>query len=65
VSSVLNARAAGRVSVDRRGHRRDYAIREVAAAAAGPVLKRYVGVAIATATTHMLLRRRLVPDGGW
>ena len=48
VSWVLNARAAGRVSVGRRGHRRDYAIREVAAAEAGPVLKRYVGVATAT-----------------
>ena len=39
VSSVLNARAAGRVSMGRRGHRRDYAVREVAAAEAGPVLK--------------------------
>ena len=48
VSWVLNARAAGRVSVGRRGHRRDYAIREIAAAEAGPVLKRYVGVATAT-----------------
>src|SRR5918994_1207940 len=42
------ARAAGRVSVGRRGDRRDYAIREVPAAEAGPILKRYVGVATAT-----------------
>jgi deazaflavin-dependent oxidoreductase (nitroreductase family) len=48
VSGVHNARAAGRVSVGRRGDRRDYAVREVPAAAAGPVLKRYVGIATAT-----------------
>jgi deazaflavin-dependent oxidoreductase (nitroreductase family) len=38
VSWVHNARAAGRVSVGRRGDRRDYAIREVPAEEAGPVL---------------------------
>ena len=48
VSWVLNARAAGRVTLGRRGDRRDYAVREVPAGAAGPVLKRYVGVATAT-----------------
>ena len=48
VSWVYNARAAGRVSVRRRGGRRDYAVREVPAGEAGPVLKRYVGVATAT-----------------
>jgi deazaflavin-dependent oxidoreductase (nitroreductase family) len=48
VSWVRNARAAGRVRVGRRGHWRAYAIREVAAAEAGPVLKRYVGIATAT-----------------
>jgi deazaflavin-dependent oxidoreductase (nitroreductase family) len=48
VSWVHNARAAGRVNVGRRGDRRDYAIREVPAEEAGPVLKRYVGVATAT-----------------
>jgi deazaflavin-dependent oxidoreductase (nitroreductase family) len=48
VSWVHNARAAGRVSVGRRGDRRDYAIREVPAEEAGPVLKRYVGIATAT-----------------
>ena len=48
VSWVRNARAAGRVRLARRGDRRDYAIREVSAAEAGPVLKRYVAVATAT-----------------
>jgi deazaflavin-dependent oxidoreductase (nitroreductase family) len=48
VSWVHNARAAGRVTVGRRGDRRDHAIREVAAPEAGPVLKRYVGIATAT-----------------
>ena len=43
-----NARAAGRVSLARRGNRRDYAVREVSAAQAGPVLKRYVAAATAT-----------------
>jgi deazaflavin-dependent oxidoreductase (nitroreductase family) len=48
VSWVHNARAAGRVTLRRRGDRHDYAIREVSAAEAGPVLKRYVGIATAT-----------------
>jgi deazaflavin-dependent oxidoreductase (nitroreductase family) len=48
VSWVHNARAAGRVTLRRRGDRHDYAVREVPAAEAGPVLKRYVGVATAT-----------------
>jgi deazaflavin-dependent oxidoreductase (nitroreductase family) len=48
VSWVHNARAAGRVTLRRRGDRRDYAVQEVPAAEAGPVLKRYVGVATAT-----------------
>jgi deazaflavin-dependent oxidoreductase (nitroreductase family) len=48
VSWVQNARAAGRVSLARRRDRRDYAVREVSAAEAGPVLKRYVAVATAT-----------------
>ncbi|MEH0937526.1 nitroreductase family deazaflavin-dependent oxidoreductase [Micromonospora psammae] len=45
---VHNARAAGRVSLSRRRDTRDYAIREVSAAEAGPVLRRYVAVATAT-----------------
>jgi deazaflavin-dependent oxidoreductase (nitroreductase family) len=48
VSWVLNARATGRVSLARRGSRRDYAVREVPPAQAGPVLKRYVAIATAT-----------------
>jgi deazaflavin-dependent oxidoreductase (nitroreductase family) len=48
VSWVHNARAAGRVRLTRRGQRRDYTVREVPAAEAGPVLKRYVRVATAT-----------------
>jgi deazaflavin-dependent oxidoreductase (nitroreductase family) len=48
VSWVHNARAAGRVRLTRRGRRRDYTVREVTAAEAGPVLKRYVRVATAT-----------------
>lgn len=45
---VLNARAAGRVHLRRGRESGDYTIREVDAAEAGPVLKRYVGVATAT-----------------
>jgi hypothetical protein len=48
VSWVLNARAAGRVSLRRGRKTRDYAIREVAPGEAGPVLKRYVGIASKT-----------------
>jgi deazaflavin-dependent oxidoreductase (nitroreductase family) len=48
VSWVHNARAAGRVTLGRRRDRHDYAIREVPAEEAGPVLKRYVAVATAT-----------------
>jgi deazaflavin-dependent oxidoreductase (nitroreductase family) len=48
VSWVHNARAAGRVTLGRRGRQRVYAVREVPAGEAGPVLKRYVGVATAT-----------------
>jgi hypothetical protein len=48
VSWVRNARADGRVRLGRRGDRRDYAVREVPPEEAGPVLKRYVGIATAT-----------------
>jgi deazaflavin-dependent oxidoreductase (nitroreductase family) len=48
VSWVHNARAAGRVSLSRRLGTRHYAIREVSAEEAGPVLRRYVAVATAT-----------------
>jgi hypothetical protein len=45
---VLNARAAGRVHLRHGRESGDFAIREVDAAEAGPVLKRYIGVATAT-----------------
>ena len=45
---VHNARAACRVSLSRRLDTRHYAIREASVVEAGPVLKRYVGVATAT-----------------
>jgi deazaflavin-dependent oxidoreductase (nitroreductase family) len=48
VSWVHNARAAGQVTLGRRGHRHTYAVREVPAAEAGPVLKRNVRLATAT-----------------
>jgi len=48
VSWVLNARAAGRVSLTRRRGTRDYTIREVSPDEAGPVLQRYVRVAPST-----------------
>ena len=48
VSWVHNARAAGRVTLRRRLDARAYAIREVSAQEAGPVLKRYVRIASAT-----------------
>jgi deazaflavin-dependent oxidoreductase (nitroreductase family) len=42
---VLNARAAGRVSLTRRRGTRDYAIREASRDEAGPVLQRYFRLA--------------------
>ena len=42
---VLNARAAGTVSLQRRGRPRRYSVREVSATEAGPVLKNYVRIA--------------------
>ncbi|BCY12665.1 nitroreductase family deazaflavin-dependent oxidoreductase [Actinoplanes sp. L3-i22] len=48
VSWVHNARAAGRVTLSRRGSRTDYTIRELSPAEAGPVLKRYLVLATAT-----------------
>ncbi|HEU4425524.1 MAG TPA: nitroreductase family deazaflavin-dependent oxidoreductase [Pilimelia sp.] len=48
VSWVFNARAAGRVTLRRGRHTGDYAIAELPAAEAGPILKRYIGVASAT-----------------
>lgn len=48
VAWVHNARAAGRVTLTRRFASRDYAIREVSAQEAGPVLQRYIRIASAT-----------------
>jgi len=48
VSWVLNARAAGRVSVRRRRISHEYVIREVPSPEAGPVLKQYLAIAGAT-----------------
>jgi hypothetical protein len=48
VSWVLNARAAGRVTLRRGRAARHYVIREVSAAEAGPILQAYVAVAPAT-----------------
>jgi deazaflavin-dependent oxidoreductase (nitroreductase family) len=48
VSWVHNARAAGRVSLRRGRDTREYAVREVQPGEAGPVLKRYVGIASRT-----------------
>ena len=44
---VLNARAAGRVTLRRGRERRDYTIRELSAAESAPILKRYLRVASA------------------
>jgi deazaflavin-dependent oxidoreductase (nitroreductase family) len=48
VSWVHNARAAGQVTLTRRRHTREYAIREVTPQEAAPILKRYVRIATAT-----------------
>jgi deazaflavin-dependent oxidoreductase (nitroreductase family) len=48
VSWVRNARAAGHVTLRRGRDTREYAVREVDAEEAGPVLKRYVGIATRT-----------------
>ena len=48
VAWVLNARAAGRVSIRRRNNVAMYTVREVPPAEAGPVLKEYVKIASAT-----------------
>jgi len=48
VSWVHNARAAGQVTLRRRLEVREYAVREVSAQEAGPVLKRYIHIATAT-----------------
>ncbi|MGW5381878.1 nitroreductase family deazaflavin-dependent oxidoreductase [Nocardia sp. NPDC003963] len=48
VGWVHNARAAGSVRLTRRRTDRDHQVREVSAAEAGPVLRRYIEIASAT-----------------
>ena len=48
VAWVLNARAAGLVTLRRRHHVAMYSVREVPAQEAGPVLKKYLAIATAT-----------------
>ena len=48
VSWVLNARAAGQVTLRRGGKEQRLSVREVTAAEAGPVLKKYLAFASAT-----------------
>jgi deazaflavin-dependent oxidoreductase (nitroreductase family) len=45
---VLNARAAGRVTLRRGRDRHDYTIRQLPPAQAGPILQRYIRIAPAT-----------------
>jgi deazaflavin-dependent oxidoreductase (nitroreductase family) len=45
---VLNARAAGQVRLRRGRDRRDYTLRQLPAAQAGPILQRYLRIAPAT-----------------
>ena len=48
VSWVLNARAAGKVSIGRRGRAHDFTIEELSAEQAGPILQEYLKIAGAT-----------------
>jgi deazaflavin-dependent oxidoreductase (nitroreductase family) len=48
VSWVLNARAAGKVTLSRGGRTHMYAVEELSTTAAGPVLKSYLAIATAT-----------------
>ena len=48
VTWVLNARAAGRVTLRRGRDRQDCTIRELPAAESGPILQRYIRIAPAT-----------------
>jgi deazaflavin-dependent oxidoreductase (nitroreductase family) len=57
VSWVHNARAAGEVSLTRRSTTRRYAVREVTAEEAGPVLRRYLEIAGATRPYFAATRR--------
>jgi deazaflavin-dependent oxidoreductase (nitroreductase family) len=62
VSWVLNARAAGQVTLTRRRDAREYAIQEVAAEEAGPILKQYVRIATATRRYFLATKDSPVED---
>jgi deazaflavin-dependent oxidoreductase (nitroreductase family) len=62
VSWVHNARASGQVTLTRRGDTREYAIREVPPATAGPILKQYVHLAPATRRYFQATRDSPVED---
>jgi deazaflavin-dependent oxidoreductase (nitroreductase family) len=62
VSWVHNARAAGQVSLRRRRERREYAVREVPPDEAGPVLKRYIGIATRTRASFQASKDSPVED---
>jgi deazaflavin-dependent oxidoreductase (nitroreductase family) len=62
VSWVRNARAAGRVTLRRGKQVAVYAIREIPAAEAGPVLKKYVAIAGATRSYFKATKESPVAD---
>jgi deazaflavin-dependent oxidoreductase (nitroreductase family) len=62
VSWVHNARLAGRVTLRRGRDTREYAIREVGPDEAGPVLKRYVGIASRTRASFQASKDSPVED---
>jgi deazaflavin-dependent oxidoreductase (nitroreductase family) len=62
VSWVHNARAGKRVNLRRGRDTRDYAVREVGPAEAGPVLKHYVGIASRTRASFQATKDSPVED---
>ncbi|HZD03220.1 MAG TPA: nitroreductase family deazaflavin-dependent oxidoreductase [Actinomycetes bacterium] len=62
VSWVHNARAAGRASLRRGGSTRECALREAGPDEAGPVLKRYVGIASRTRSSFQASKDAPVED---
>jgi hypothetical protein len=62
VSWVRNVRAAGRVTLRRGKQVAVYAIREIPAAEAGPVLKKYVAIAGATRSYFKATKESPVAD---
>ena len=62
VSWVLNARAAGRVTISRRGHAQDYGIEELSPERSGSILKDYLKIAGATKTFFEATKASPVAD---